>query len=133
MSEELETEVDRHAEIMETPISERPDTEEMSVEELRAEYKTFDVAALSTVEDDERWERHLELWRELESRDVVEFPECARENCGALALLSIGTVAAWIVAGVAIRLRAREEEQFDRDQMYPPAEYWRGDQVNEGD
>lgn len=76
-----QSEVDRHAEIMNTPIPERPDTEEMSVEELRREYDTFDVAALSTVEDDERWERHLELWRELESRGVVEFPECAWDGC----------------------------------------------------
>ena len=69
------------AEIMETPIRERDSPAEMSVEELRAEYQTFDVAALSTVEDDERWGRHLDLWRELESRDLVEFPECADERC----------------------------------------------------
>jgi len=72
-----------HAEIIETPISERLDAEEMPVEELRAEYQTFDVAALSSVEDDERWNRHMELWRELESRDLVEFPECADERCDA--------------------------------------------------
>ena len=70
-----------HAEIMETPIAERSDADEMSVEELRAEYQTFDVAVLSSVEDRERWDRHLELWRELESRDVVEFPECSDERC----------------------------------------------------
>ncbi|SMO81471.1 hypothetical protein [Halorubrum cibi] len=76
-----ESEVDRHVEIMNTPIAERPEPAEMSVEELRAEYETFDVGALSTVEDDERWERHLELWRELESREIVEFPECPRGAC----------------------------------------------------
>jgi hypothetical protein len=65
----------------ETPIEERPQPEEMSVEELREEYQTFDVGALSSDHDDERWERHLELWRELESRDLVEFPECPREGC----------------------------------------------------
>ena len=81
MAAEEDGEIDRHAEIMETPISERPDTEEMSVEELRAEYDTFDVAALSSIEDKDRWERHLALWRELESREIVEFPECARDAC----------------------------------------------------
>lgn len=83
MSDEYESSerADEHVDIMETPIPERPNAEEMSVAELRAEYKTFDVAALSSGDDDERWKRHLELWRELESRDLVEFPECSREGC----------------------------------------------------
>lgn len=70
-----------HAEIMNTPIAERPETAEMSVEELREEYDTFDVAALSSGDDHERWKRHLDLWRELESREIVEFPECAWDGC----------------------------------------------------
>jgi len=65
---------------METPISERADAEEMSVAELREEYQTFDVAAIPD-DDHERWDRHLELWRELESRALVEFPECAADEC----------------------------------------------------
>jgi hypothetical protein len=41
-------------------------------------------------------------------------------------LLSASLIAAWVVAGVVVRLRTREEEQFDRDRMYPPAAYWEG-------
>jgi len=68
--------------IMATPISEREDVKEMSVEELRAEYQTFDVAAIPD-DDHERWERHLDIWRALESRGLVEFPECQRDGCDA--------------------------------------------------
>lgn len=65
------------ADNFETP----PEPSEMSVEELREEYRTYDVAALANEPADERWERTLSLWRELESRDLVEFPECSREGC----------------------------------------------------
>lgn len=65
--------------ITELPVSERPATSGMSVEQLRDEYKMFDIVALNS--DKERWERALDVWTELESRDLVEFPECSRGGC----------------------------------------------------
>jgi hypothetical protein len=63
-----------------TPVSERPDTADMSVAALRDEYKTFDLGSIPA-DDHDRWDRHLEVWSELESRNLVEFPECARDGC----------------------------------------------------
>ena len=43
---------------------------------------------------------------------------------GLLPIASACLILAWAVAAVVVRRRTREEEQFDRDRMYPPAEYW---------
>lgn len=33
-------------------------------------------------------------------------------------------IGAWFLAGIWSRRNTREEEQFNRDTMYPPKEYW---------
>lgn len=48
---------------------------------------------------------------------------------GAIPIVGAALIGGWIVAGVVVRLRTRETEQFDRDRMYPPAEYWEDEDV----
>lgn len=55
------------------------DVEDMSTEDLREEYQTYDLYSIDTTTD--LWDRHLAIWTELESRDLVDFPTC--KQCGA--------------------------------------------------
>ncbi len=64
--------------LQDLPTAPHEDVEEMSVEELREEYTTYDIASLSV--EHPYWDRHVEVWAELESRDVVDFPNCP--ECG---------------------------------------------------
>ena len=64
--------------LQDLPTAPHQDVEEMSVEELREEYTTYDIASLSV--EHPYWDRHVEVWAELESRDVVDVPDC--HECG---------------------------------------------------
>lgn len=51
----------------------------MDVEELREHYESLYNELDSRVPEDEQqdvWERHLEVWRELEERVSADYPEC---------------------------------------------------------
>lgn len=64
--------------LQDLPTSPHGDVEEMSVEELREEYTTYDIGSLSF--DHPYRDRHIVVWAELESRNLVEFPDC--HECG---------------------------------------------------
>ena len=75
------SETPSHAEFNQTPVAERPATDEMTLAELREEYKTFDVPALTPGSD--RFKRAGTVWGALEARTDIEWPECGADDCDA--------------------------------------------------
>lgn len=67
------------------PADERPNLEDMSLEELREEYSELSTAiherTVRAIDDDGLWNRAHEMWDELRSRVDVQEPECP--ECGA--------------------------------------------------
>lgn len=61
--------------------SEQSPLDEMTLEELRNEYRRMDPRELNAMKDPEEWERYHSLWNELLDRTDVQQPECP--DCGA--------------------------------------------------
>ena len=66
----------------------------------------------------------LPWWDQPGPADALRYGIAPETVFGLLPIASACLILAWAVAAVVVRRRTREEEQFDRDRMYPPAEYW---------
>jgi len=65
----------------ERELLEKPDLDDMSLEELQVEYRTLDQFELHAMEHPDYWERYPDIWKELKERTDVQQPECP--DCGA--------------------------------------------------